>query len=238
MKLSKPPKIDLLADESIDHFMEGRLRLIQSRHGYRFSIDAVLLSQFVTIARGDVVVDLGTGCGVILLILLLTKPVGRAVGLEAQRDLATQALRNARLNGFSDKMEVILGDIKRLPLVQRSADVVVCNPPYHQTESGRINPDPHKAFARHEILVSLDDILSAAKCLLKKKGRVALIYPAVRLADLLIRLRGFNLEPKRMQINYPSLDSSAKLALVEASLAGRPGLEITPSVFGQGDFHI
>ena len=114
--------------------------------------------------------------------------------------------------------------------------MVICNPPYRQVSSGRINPDLRKAIARHEILASIDDILLAARSLLRKKGRLALIWPSVRLVDILVRLRRFNLEPKKMRINYPTLDSGAKMALIEASLGGRPGLNISAPLLGQGNF--
>jgi tRNA1Val (adenine37-N6)-methyltransferase len=238
MKQSIPPEIELLPDEDIDPFMDGRLRLIQSKDGYRFSIDAVFLSEFVTIKPGDVVVDLGTGCGVIPLILLLTKPVGYAFGLEVQKELAHQAARNTVINGFKDKMSVILGDLKHLSISNRSADVVICNPPYRKVKSGRINPDMRRAIAKHELMASVDDILHAAKNILRKKGRLAMIYPAERLVGLVARMRRFTLEPKRIQINYPDLKSSAKLALIEASLGGRPGLEILPPLIGQGNYSV
>ena len=232
--INNSPK--LLPGESIDLFLEGRLQLIQSLDGYRFSIDAILLSEFVTIRPRDVVIDLGTGCGIIPLILLLTKPVGYALGLEIQEELASQAVRNTLLNGFGHRMGVVLGDIKSPPMVEASADVIICNPPYRKIKSGRLNPDPRKAIARHEILTSINDILHTATCLLKKKGRFALIYPAVRLTDILVRLRRVNLEPKRIRLNYPGLESGAKLALIEASLGGRPGLEVLPPLLGQGNF--
>ena len=108
MKSSRSPEVTLHPGESIDLFLEGRLKLIQSHRGYRFSIDAVLLSQFVTAKPGDVLVDLGTGCGVIPLILLLSKPLRFAYGLEIQQELALQAARNVRLNRCEDQMEVIL----------------------------------------------------------------------------------------------------------------------------------
>jgi len=238
MKLSKFPEIKLRPGESIDDFMDGRLKLIQSKRGYRFSIDAILLSEFVSTKRGDMVIDLGTGCGIILLVLLLTRPIGFAFGLEIQADLADQAARNALLNGFGQKMGVIVGDIKHPPLAPSSADVVVCNPPYRQKDSGRINPDPQRAVARHEILASLDDILGIARKLLRAKGRLAMIYPAVRLVDILVRMRGFDLEPKRIRIVYPGLESEAKLALIEASSGGRGGLKILPPLMDQGDFSI
>ena len=236
MKSSKSTEIIVRPGERIDCFMDGRLKLIQSKDGYRFSIDAILLAEFVTIRQGDVVVDLGTGCGVIPLILLLTKLVGYAFGLEIQEELAGQAARNVLLNGFDDKMRVVLGDIKNPPIAKESADVVICNPPYRQVKSGRINPDPRRAIARHEIMVSIDNILRAARSVLRKKGRLALIYSSVRLADILARMRRFNLEPKKIQIIYPDLNSGAKLVLVEAILGGRPGLKISPPIVGQGNW--
>jgi tRNA1Val (adenine37-N6)-methyltransferase len=238
MKSLRSPDVELLPDESIDEFMDGRLKLIQSKTGYRFSIDAILLSQFVTIKRGDRIVDLGTGCGIIPLILLLTRPVGHTFGLEIQKDLADQAARNTLLNGYENRMGVILGDIKHPPLAPSSADVVTCNPPYRPKNSGRINPDLQRAIARHEMLASLDDILNAGSKTLRAKGRLAMIYPAVRLVEVLVRMRGFNLEPKRIRIVYPGMESEAKLALVEASLGGRRGLKVLPPLFDQGEFSI
>lgn len=238
MKSSRSPDVELLPDESIDEFMDGRLKLIQSKTGYRFSIDAILLSQFVTIKRGDRIVDLGTGCGIIPLILLLTKPVGHTFGLEIQKDLADQAARNTVLNGYENRMGVILGDIKHPPFAPSSADVVTCNPPYRPKNSGRINPDLQRAIARHEMLASLDDILNAATRTLRAKGKLAMIYPAVRLVEVLVRMRGFNLEPKRIRVVYPGMESEAKLALIEASLGGRRGLKLLPPLFEQGDFSI
>ena len=236
MKSSRPTNLPLRPGESIDAFMDGRLSLIQSKDGYRFSIDAVLLAEFVTIRQGDVIVDLGTGCGVIPLILLLTKWVGYAFGLEIQEELASQAARNVHLNGFDDQMGIVLGDIKNPPIPAESADVVICNPPYRQIKSGRINPDPRRAIARHEIMAGIDDILVATRSILRKRGRFALIYSSTRLADILARMRRFGLEAKKLQIIYPDLNSGAKLVLVEAILGGRPGLQIGPPIIGQGDW--
>lgn len=238
MSRSKFPDIPLRTNEQIDVFLDGELRLIQAKDGYRFSIDAVLLSQFVTIRPGDVVVDLGTGCGVISLILFLKTQVGRVVGLEIQEELVSQASRNARLNHLEDRMDVVMGDISHPPLADAFADGVICNPPYRKKQSGRINPDLRRAIARHEILAAMDDILYAATRLLKKKGRFACVYPAERLADVFNRLRWFDLEPKRLQETYPSLESDAKLTLIEAVRGARPGLQILPPILGQGDFSI
>lgn len=218
--------------------MDGRLKLIQSKNGYRFSIDAILVSEFVTIKKGDTVVDLGAGCGIIPLVLLLTKPVGYAVGLEIQASLAYQCARNAIMNGFSNKMGVVIGDMRHPPLSATSADVVVCNPPYRKKDSGRINPDPRRAIAKHEIMASLEDVLHAARSILRPKGRFTIIYPAERIADLIIRLKKFGMEPKRIRIIYPNMTSEAKLAMVEAALGGKKGLKILPPLMDQGNFSI
>jgi tRNA1Val (adenine37-N6)-methyltransferase len=238
MRSSVFPEIELLPDESMDDFMDGRLKLIQSKTGYRFSIDAILLSEFVTIKKGDWVTDLGTGCGIIPLILLLTKPVGHVHGMEIQDKLARQAVRNALLNGFSSRMDIIRGDIRYPPIAPSSADVVVCNPPYREKDSGRINPDQQRAIARHEILASLDDILDTARRILRTGGRLAMIYPADRLVDLMVKIRSYGMEPKRIRIIYPGMESEAKLALIEASLGGRGGLKILPPLLDQGDYSI
>jgi tRNA1Val (adenine37-N6)-methyltransferase len=230
--------MDRYPGETVDDFMDGRLRVIQSKGGYRFSIDAILLSQFATVRPGDVVVDMGTGCGVILLVLLLTSPAGRGVGLEIQPDLAGQARRNALLNGFGGSMDVVMGDIRNPPLAEHFADVVICNPPYRRMNSGRVNADHRRAIARHELMASMDDILTAAKGLMKKKGTFATVYPADRMVDVLLRMRHFELEPKRIQLNYPAVDSCAKLALIEATEGGKPGVEVSPPLLGQGGFSI
>jgi len=238
MKSSRSHEVNLRPDETLDEFLAGRLRLIQSERGYRFSIDAILLAQFVTVKPRDVVVDLGAGCGIISLLLLLEKPAGYVIALEIQKSLADQAVRNAALNGVTDRMGVLLADLRQAPLRKSIADVVVCNPPFRRPGSGRVNPDLQRAIARHEIMASLNDILSAASSVLKPKGRVAVIYPAGRLVDLLVRMRAFDFEPKRMQVVYPSMEEESKLVLVEGARGGKAGVKVLPPLMDQGDFSI
>jgi tRNA1Val (adenine37-N6)-methyltransferase len=238
MKTLNPSDIPLQPDESIDEFMHGRLRLIQPTCGYRFSIDAVLLAQFATTRVGDRVVDLGTGCGIIPLLLLLTKPVSHVLGLEIQSDLAGQAFRNAWLNGVADKMSVVIADVRNAPLPPLSTDLVVCNPPYRQIATGRVNPNPQKAIARHEILLALDDILQTSKRILKIGGRLALIYPAVRLADMMTRMRSHAVEPKRIRFIHPDGGSESKLVLVEGTAGGRRGVKVLPPLMDPKDLPI
>lgn len=228
----------LKEDEEIDAFLDGELRIIQSRRGYRFSVDALLLAEFVSITPDDVVVDLGAGCGIISLLLAKKGQAGYIVGLELQEELASQARRNAGLNGLEERIAILQGDLRVLPLAPRCADVVVCNPPYRKSRSGRINPDPCKAIARHEIAMTLIDILAAGKTLLRSGGRLALIYPANRLTEAFSRMRSQDLEPKRLQIIFPDSASHAKLAMIEGRLGGKSGLTILPPIFGQGRFSI
>lgn len=226
------------ADETVDTFLNGKLRIIQSQRGYRFSVDALLLAEFVSIKDEDLVIDLGAGSGIISLFLATKRKVGFIVGIELQKELASQAQRNVALNELERKIAIIQGDLRHLPLARGFADVVVCNPPYRQQRSGRINPDESKAIARHEIAASLDAILAAAKALLKPGGRLTLIYPANRLTEIFTKMRKEGLEPKRLQIIFPDSASYAKLALIEGRLQGRSGLKILPPIFGQGRYSV
>jgi tRNA1Val (adenine37-N6)-methyltransferase len=224
--------------ETVDTFLNGRLRIIQSQKGYRFSVDALLLADFAILEDEDIVVDLGAGCGIISLLLAVQKEPGLVVGLELQNDLVSQAQRNVALNKLEQKVAIMQGDLRNPPLPTGSADIVVCNPPYRTARNGRINPDVGKAIARHEIAVSIDAILAASATLLKRKGRLFLIYPANRMAELLTKMRRARLEPKRLQLVFPDSASEAKLALIEGRVQARPGLKVLPPIFGQGDYSL
>ena len=226
------------ANETIDSFLNGKLQIIQSRQGYRFSVDALLLAEFVSVRSEDVVVDLGAGCGIISLFLAVKRKVGFIVGLELQEELASQAQRNIVLNKLEKKMAIIRGDLRHLPMGPAFAHIVVCNPPYRRQKSGRINPDLSKAIARHELSTKVNDILAAGKALLKEEGRLALIYPANRLAEIFAKMKIQDIEPKRLQIVFPNSYSHAKLAMIEGRLRGKSGLKILPPLFGQGQFSV
>jgi tRNA1Val (adenine37-N6)-methyltransferase len=230
--------LKIKAHETIDTFLNGELRIIQSRQGYRFSVDALLLAEFAPVKREAFVVDLGAGCGIISLFLAAKREVGFIVGLELQEELVSQAQRNITLNGLEKKVAIIQGDLRHSPLTAGWAHVVVCNPPYKREKSGRINPHLSKAIARHEITASLDDILVAGRMLLKPGGKLAMICPANRLTDVFAKMRTHEMEPKRLQIIFPNSSSDAKLAMVEGRLRGKSGLKILPPVFGQGGYSI
>jgi tRNA1Val (adenine37-N6)-methyltransferase len=207
-----------LPDESLDTFFDGRLRVIQKKKGYRFSVDAILLSQFVTIRKDEKVIDLGTGCGILPLLLSQTTQAQSFVGVEIQNDLAEIASKNVLLNRLRDRVTILRKDLRQLKHVYPPGafHVALSNPPYRKCRTGRVNPSLEKAVARHEIMGTLQEFISAAAYLLPAKGRLYLIYPASRAVDLLVGLREQSLEPKRVQYVHPRAGEEAKFILVES----------------------
>lgn len=206
----------------------GGLKICQKRKGYRFSIDAVLLAHHVSLRRGGVAVDLGTGCGIIPLVLASRFPEVQLYGIEIQKDLAALALKNVRLNRMEGRVTILQADMKDLGsyLKWGMADAVCSNPPYRELHSGRLNPDSEKAVAKHEVKACLCDVLSVAEKLLKASGRVFLIYPADRATDLLTQMRASKLEPKRLRCVHSKENGAAELVLAEGVKLGKPGLTI------------
>lgn len=225
-------------DETLDELFGGRLKILQKKSGYRFSIDAVLLADFVRVKRAERVIDLGTGSGVISIILASRFPrSGRFTGLELQRQLADMARRSVALNGLEDRVDILEGDVRELPLSleEGSFDVAVFNPPYRKAGSGRVNPGEERAIARHEIRSTAADFLKASDRLLKDGGRVYLIYPVRRTVEVLYRMRAFGLEPKKMRIVYSRASSNGDFVLVEGLKGGGEELKILPPLFIYGE---
>lgn len=218
------------ADESIDEIFQGRLRIIQKVKGYRFSLDPILLCSFIDLGRTKKVMDLGTGCGIIPMILAKKNESIRIVGIEVQEDLADMARRNIALNHLSDRVEIIHRDMRELhgEIERGSFDLVVSNPPFMRADGGRINPLTEKAIARHEILISLEGLVKCARDFLVQKGRLAIIYPAHRAAHLLFTLRKERFEPKRFRSVHSHRGENARMILVESVLGGGEELELLP----------
>ncbi len=212
------PPLSPSSDETLDTFFGGELQVIQKKKGYRFSVDAVLLSQFVKIRKDEKVIDLGTGCGILPLLLSQTTKARSFVGIEIQETLAQCAKKNVGLNHLEEKITILQQDLRELRKIfaTGSFDVVLSNPPYRKYRSGRINPSPEKAIARHEIEGTLEDLASIASHLLPAKGRCYFIFPAMRTVDLLVALRSRELEPKRLQFVYPRTGEDAKFVLTES----------------------
>lgn len=213
-----------------DTFFNGRIRVKQYRSGYRFSIDSVLLSHYVKPRRGDAILDLGTGCGIIPLILAYCNPGISVYGVELQRDLAELAKCNVVSNQMTDQIRILCQDMVSLRRNKLPANVnlVVCNPPYRKIASGRINSITQRAVARHELGITLDGIVETAKRLLNISGRFVAIYSAQRAAEILSKMQVAALEPKQLTMIHSHRHSNATLMIVEGVRGGRPGLTIGP----------
>ena len=223
-------------DETLDPFFDGSLQILQKKKGYRFSIDAILLSQFISLRKGEKAIDLGTGCGIIPLLLAKATKAHAFVGIEIQRDLAEVAGRNVALNRLEERITILHRDFKTLKGVfsPGAFDVVFSNPPYRKHLTGRVNPSPEKAIARHEIKGTLDDLIKMAAYLLPAKGRCYLIYSASRAVDLLFTLRRHKLEPKRLRFVHPKKEEDAKFILVESVKASGAELKVMGPLFLDG----
>ncbi len=215
-------------DETLDTFFNGKLQILQKKRGYRFSIDAILLSQFIKIRRNEKAIDLGTGCGILPLLLSHTTKAHSFVAVEIQKGLAELAKINVLLNDLGNRVSILYKDFRELKetFPPGSFNVVFSNPPYRKYRTGRVNPTIEKAIARHEIKGTLEDLISIASYLLSSKGRCYLIYPASRVVDLLLILRSKRLEPKRIQLVYPRFNEEAKFILIESIKASGVELKI------------
>lgn len=213
-----------------DTFFDGKIRITQNRTGYRFSIDAVLLAHFADPRSGNKVLDLGTGCGVIPIILAYRQPNISIYGVEVQATLAELAVNNVKENRLEDRITVLCTDMKLLKpaMTTGPVDLVVCNPPYRRQGSGRINPDAQRAVARHEIKANLNDIIQTSHRMLRTAGRLILIYTAGRLTAILSKMRIEGIEPKSIRMIHSRHDSEATLILIEGVKGGRPDLKVAP----------
>jgi len=227
----------LKEDETLDPICGGRLQVIQAKRGYRFSVDALLLASFVCLRPGETAADLGTGSGILALILA-TRPERPFVeALELQPEMVDRARRSASLNGLADRIRVRTGDVRRaVPILAASSfDLVVFNPPYRKPRSGRVNPNPEKAVARHEIAGSLEDFLDAAAKLLREGGRMCAIYPARRAAAMITGMKARGLEPKRLRMVHSRSGSEGEFLLIEGTRGGGEELDVMPPLFLYGD---
>jgi tRNA1Val (adenine37-N6)-methyltransferase len=206
------------SDETLDTLLGGELLILQKKKGYRFSVDALLLSQFCRVRKNEKVIDLGTGCGVLPLLLSKTTKGHSFVGVEIQRELSELARENVSLNRLDDRVSILQKDLRELKEVfpPASFDVALSNPPYRKHCSGRVNPVTEKAVARHEIKGTLEDLTSIASYLLRPKGRCYFIFPALRTVDLLVVLRDHRMEPKRLRFVHPRTGEAAKFVLSES----------------------
>lgn len=220
-------------EETLDDLLKGKLKIIQNKKGYRFSIDAILLANFVKNLNGERIIDLGTGSAVIPLILAKRFPHIKVIGVEIQDSLVDIARRNVIMNNFSDQISINHTDLRDLATSYPAGHfgIVLSNPPYRPLHSGQINALTEKAIARHEIKSSIEEIATIARYLLKKGGRFFCVYPAARMPDLIFLLRKNKIEPKKLKFVYSHEHESAKLILLEGMRGSKTGIDIQPPLY-------
>ena len=217
----------LLEGERLDDLQNG-YRLIQDPRKFCFGMDAVLLSGFAKVKPGEKVLDLCCGTGIVP-ILLRAKTQGRDfTGLEIQESCADMARRSISYNHLEEEIRIVTGDVREASAIfgRASFDVVTCNPPYMIGQHGLVNPDLPKAIAKHEILCTLDDVVSQTAALLRPKGRFYMVHRPFRLTEILELLHRKKLEPKRMRLVYPYVDKEPNMVLIEALSGGKSRLTV------------
>ena len=226
--ISLPEEMLLKENERIDDLQRNHYKIIQDPDRFCFGMDAVLLSGFARAKEGDRVLDLGTGTGIIPILMEAKTCAAHLAGLEIQPDSADMARRSVKLNGLEEKIEIVTGDIKEAVSLfgPASFDVVTCNPPYMTEHHGLINPGAPKAIARHELLCTLEDVISQAGRLVKPGGNFYMVHRPFRLADIFVLLRQYKIEPKRIKLVYPFVDKEPNMVLIEANRGGRPRMTV------------
>jgi len=220
-------------DETTDELQNYGLRIVQPRHGYRFSLDPLLLCDFAQRAAGGRVIDLGTGCGVIPLVLARKDEGARIVGVEFQHEMAELAIRNVLLNGLADRITILHRDVTELrPLFPPSSfDAVLANPPYRRRGTGKVSPKEGRDDARHESTAGLADFLAAAKYLVSPAGRISFIYHPSRLAELFAEAAAMKLAPLRLRMVHGNGGAEARMFLVELAKGRKGELKVLPPLF-------
>lgn len=213
-----------------DTFFDGRLQVRQFRNGYRFSIDAVILADHIHPRPGETVLDLGAGCGIISLILAYRHTESTVIGVEIQPELADLARVNVIANSLQARIRMMCADMKGLDPARLPGPVdwVASNPPYRKADTGRLNPHPQRAVARHEIKVALPDVIAAARRVLRTGGKFVVVYTAERMTEVLHRMQSSGIEPKFCRTIHSAATTNAKLVLIEGLKGGRPGMVVAP----------
>lgn len=222
----------LKENERFDDLQLHGLEIIQHPDGFCFGMDAVLLSHFATVKKSETVVDLGTGTGILPILLAGKTEALHIYGLEIQEQSADMAARSVLYNGLDSRIDIVQGDIKEASnLFSPSfAQVVTCNPPYMSDCHGIKNPNEPKAIARHEILCTLEDVISQASRLLTANGRFYMVHRPFRLPEIISVMKQYKLEPKTMQLVYPSVRKEPNMLLIEGRKGGNPRLKNLPPI--------
>lgn len=220
--------IELKDGERLDDLQRNHYQIIQHPDKFCFGMDAVLLSGFAKAKRGDRVLDLGTGTGIIPILLSAKTQAEHLTGLEIQEESADMARRSVMLNNLQDRIDMITGDIREAGSIfsPASFEVVTCNPPYMTAKHGLTNPNEYKAIARHEICCTLEDVIAASAKVLKPEGKLYLVHRPFRMAEIIRVMGAYRLEPKRLRMVYPYVDQEPNMLLIEAVRGGKSGMTV------------
>lgn len=220
--------INLKENERLDELQRNGYRIIQDPERFCFGMDAVLLSGFARAKEGDKVLDLGTGTGIIPILMEAKTKASRFIGLEIQEESADMAQRSVQLNHLQDRIKIVRGDIKEAATIFGAAsfNVVTCNPPYMIGQHGLPNPDAPKAIARHEVLCTLEDVIAQAAKVLQPGGNFFMVHRPFRLSEIMVLLHDYRLEPKRMRLVYPYVNKEPNMVLIEANRGGKPRMTV------------
>ena len=220
--------IELKPGERLDDLQRNGYKIIQDPGRFCFGMDAVLLSGFAKVKPGERVVDLGTGTGIIPILLEARSKGASFTGLEIQPESADMASRSVQLNDLQERVHIVNGDIKEAVQIfgAASCHVVTSNPPYMTAQHGLQNPDQPKAIARHEVLCTLEDVISQTAQLLKPRGRFYMVHRPFRLAEIMGLMMQYKLEPKRMRLVYPYVDREPNMVLIEGLLGGNSRITV------------
>ena len=223
--------------ERLDDLQLAGLSIIQKIDGFRFGIDAVLLSNYVKVGKGSRIADLGTGTGIIPLLLSAKTKASKIVGIEIQKEMAEMATRSVEYNKLQDRIEIVEGDF--LKAIDRfgynSFDAIVTNPPYTKPGGGLINPKDSKAVSRHEIYCTLEQLIGVSSKLLKGNGRFFMIHRPERLVDIFFYMRQYTIEPKSIRLVHPSTGKSANMVLVYGYKNGNPQVNVEEPLYLYND---
>ncbi len=213
------------------------LKIVQNTDWFSFSIDSLLLANFVKVRKNTKIIDFCTGNAPIPLFLSNT-PVEKLLAVELQKEVFDLAVKSVKINNLEDKITIINDDVKNITksFPTDTFDLITCNPPYFKLyEKSNVNSDHHKSIARHEVSLTLDDVFLSARKLLKNGGKIAVVHRSDRLVDIIHIMRKYNVEPKRLKFVYPFQNSKSNLVLIEGSKNGKPGIKVETPIIVHND---
>ncbi|NLB20138.1 MAG: tRNA1(Val) (adenine(37)-N6)-methyltransferase [Clostridium sp.] len=225
--------IDIKDDETLEDLGLKGLHIIQKKHGFRFGVDAVLLADFAKVRKKDTVIDFCTGTGIIPLLLYGKKEPQKITGVEIQKEFIEMAHKSVVYNVLEEKIIMVSGDLRNIEENKNRSkvDVVTVNPPSKKENSGILNEDDALTIARHEVTLNLEDVIKAAAYSLKDHGRFYMIHRPERLADIMILMRAYHIEPKELRMVYPKVNKPPTMILVEGRKGGNAFLKVLEPLF-------